>query len=206
MASAEDIIKLILESLQPDFEDLPEQVAHPLQEAAHSGMTQAQVSDAGMVGKADALARDWADDRAAELVGMKYDDAGDLVANPDAKWAITDTTREAINRIVTEAFSDPSTTMADIEAAIDDSGIFSADRARMIASTEVSRAQMQGTLSMWKATGMVETLAVELSADNPCDECKEIADGGPYTIEEIGPEFPFHPNCNCSLVPVDIAE
>jgi hypothetical protein len=33
-----------------------------------------------------------------------------------------------------------------------------------------------------------------------------IADAGPYTLDEIGPEFPFHPNCNCSLVPRDIAD
>src|SRR5271168_2668055 len=46
---------------------------------------------------------DYAKNRAAELIGMRVQDDGTLVPNPDAKWAITDTTRDAINRSVQNA-------------------------------------------------------------------------------------------------------
>jgi hypothetical protein len=144
MPNPNNITDGIMASLQPEFEVIPAAIAHPLQEAVRSGMTQAHVSSSGMLANADTLAAEWADDRAAELVGMKYDDAGSLVVNPSAEWSIEETTREAIRRIVTEAFSDPAITMEDIEEAIDDSGIFSDDRAAMIAHTEVAQAQMQG--------------------------------------------------------------
>lgn len=200
------LVDKIMELLQGEFQTISESAVNPLQNAVASGLVQADVSDPNMLAKVDVIARDWAQNRAAEMVGMIPDDAGTLVANPDAKWAITDTTREAIKRIVTEAFADPNTTMESITQAIDDSGIFSAERAAMIALTEVSTAQMQGTISIWQDSGMVESVDVMLSVENPCDECKEIADAGPYTLDEIGPEFPFHPNCNCSLVPRDIAD
>jgi hypothetical protein len=201
-----ELVDKIMELLQAEFQTVAESVVNPLQNAVASGLVQADLSDPKMLAKVDVIARDWAENRAAEMVGMIRDNAGVLVPNPDAKWAITDTTREALKRIITDAFSDPSVTMEDIAQAIDDSGIFSADRAAMIASTEVSTAQMQGTISIWQDSGMVDTVDVMLSVENPCDECKEIADAGPYTLDEIGPEFPFHPNCNCSLVPRDIAE
>lgn len=201
-----ELVDKIMELLQAEFQTVAESVANPLQNAVVSGLVQADVSDPAMLAKVDVIARDWAQNRAAEMVGMIRDDAGVLVANPDAKWAITDTTRETLKRIITEAFSDPSVTMEDITQAIDDSGIFSAERAAMIAQTEVATAQMQGTISIWQDSGMVDTVDVMLSIENPCDECKEIADAGPYRLDEIGPEFPFHPFCNCSLVPRDIAD
>jgi hypothetical protein len=151
-----ELVDKIMELLQQEFQTVAESVVNPLQNAVASGLVQADVNDPGMLAKVDVIAHDWAENRAAEMVGMIHDDAGVLDANPDAKWAITDTTREALKRIITEAFSDPSVTMEDITQAIDDSGIFSAERAAMIAQTEVATAQMQGTISIWQDSGMVD--------------------------------------------------
>jgi hypothetical protein len=38
--------------------------------------------------------------------------------------------------------------------------------------------------------------------DRVCDECNDIADAGPYTLDEADFLIPAHPNCRCSLVPV----
>ena len=40
-----------------------------------------------------------------------------------------------------------------------------------------------------------------VNGPNPCDDCQDIADNGPYPIDDIpdgGP--PFHPNCECTLI------
>jgi hypothetical protein len=54
-------------SLQPEFEVIRAAIAHPLQEAVRSGMTQAHVSSSGMLANADTLSAAWADDRTPEL-------------------------------------------------------------------------------------------------------------------------------------------
>jgi hypothetical protein len=38
--------------------------------------------------------------------------------------------------------------------------------------------------------------------DRVCDECNDIADAGPYTLDEADFILPVHPNCRCSPVPV----
>ena len=110
---------------------------------------------------------------------MKCDDAGHLVVNPSAEWSIEETTREAIRRIVTEAFSHPATTMEDIEEAIDDSGIFSEDRAAMIAQTEVAQAQMQGSITAWRESGMVKMVDVSSVRGQPLRRVQRNRGGWP---------------------------
>src|ERR1700719_3235186 len=94
-----ELVDKIMELLQAEFQTVAESVVNPLQNAVASGLVQADVSDPKMLAKVDVIARDWAESRAAEMVGMIRDNAGVLVPNPDAKWAITDTTREALKRI-----------------------------------------------------------------------------------------------------------
>lgn len=58
-----------------------------------------------MTASANTVAQEYARGRAAELVGMKRDVEGNLVPNPDARWAVSDTTREKIREIVSDAFA-----------------------------------------------------------------------------------------------------
>jgi hypothetical protein len=46
---------------------------------------------------------DFAASRAAELVGRKYNEAGELVENPNAQWAINDTTRDWLKGEIRDA-------------------------------------------------------------------------------------------------------
>lgn len=39
--------------------------------------------------------------------------------------------------------------------------------------------------------------------DLVCEECEDIASGGPYTLDEARGLIPAHPNCRCSFVPVE---
>ena len=100
-------------------------------------------------------ASDFAEARGAELVGMKYDEDGELIENPAAEWAITDGTRELLRAQVRQAI-DEGWSSKQLSDAVQDSYGFSDQRAEMIGRTEIARAQEQGTLQGWKASGVVK--------------------------------------------------
>lgn len=198
----DDIVNQIMEALGEQFETIPSDVEPLLSQAAASGLTQGvlsiDISDTDLLSDVNQGAKDWAHDRAAELVGMSYDADGELVDNPDSKWAITDTTRNKLQSIVEDAFAGASD-VTEIAQAIDDAGIFAPARAEMIAKTEISRAQVLGNFSLWKRSGLVDQVDW-ITAGDPCDVCSEIEAGSPYPIEEAPmPIDDSHPNCMCIL-------
>lgn len=168
-----------------DPNDLQQSINDAFTAGAVDAVVQFNASDV-VAGQANLAASDYARQRAALAVTM-----------------IDETTKNTIARIVADAFEDPEATMDSITEDIDSSGIFSEGRAATIARTEVARAQMQGTRSVWQALG-VKQVEVLLSADNPCDECQDISDNGPYDLEDaVLDEYPFHPNCQCTLLVVE---
>lgn len=149
---------------------------------------------------AEALA--YAQARAAELVGKKYV-GRELVDNPDAKWAITTTTRDELKQLIEEAFAE-GLTPAELQAAITETGVFSASRAKMIAQTEMTKAQTQGSLTTAKRTGATQK-RVQLGNDHvPEDECDIAAEMEWIPIHDhfgvLGDGPPFHPRCHCVLI------
>jgi hypothetical protein len=199
----DDATQQILDSLAAEWEALAKAAVLPLTDAstagADAGALQLDITGDDMLGRVNTVAREWAADRAAELVGMRFTDDGDLVPNPDARWAISDTTRERLRDAIARVFAEEQPTLKDIEDAIADAGIFDDNRATMIARTEVSRAQAQGNLDAWKTSGMVEEVNWVLSDDHDDDDiCNENEEESPYALGEV-PEFPAHPNCMCGL-------
>jgi len=75
-----------------------------------------KIADQSMIHAVNEAARDYAHDRAAEMVGKKWVD-GVLVDNPDAQWAITETTRDVAAGIIEDA-STVKTPMNEIQDAI----------------------------------------------------------------------------------------
>jgi portal protein/F like protein len=167
---------------------------------------QLEITDGDLISSVSPLARDFAHARAAELVGMQYR-GGKLVQNPNAAWRIDETTRNQIRTLVEKAFGE-ETKVEDLAEQIRTAGAFSASRAMSIARTEIARAQSLGTLDVWKKLGNVKTTEWTVSADGPCDECRENSEadpvplGEPYPSGDIAP--PAHVNCRCSLTAVDI--
>jgi len=210
-SDADDMADEINAAIAYEWEQLPVEVRHSLQEAFSAGLTKGvaelNVSDVATIDSLNQTAMDWAAERAAELVGMKFDADGTLIPNPNAKWVIADSTRDEIRRIVKEAFAD-ETKMVDLEASIRDAGAFSESRAAMIARTEVKMAQVGGNFEAWKQSGMVKQLAWLLSDDHVegCD-CDDNEDA----VVEFGEEFPsgdlyppVHPHCWCSCMAASI--
>jgi hypothetical protein len=149
-----------------------------------------------------------AKDRAAELVGMKFNADGELVENPDAQWAITDSTRDMLRSTIEQGLADNIGT-DEIAANIEESFAFSADRASLIARTEVARANstaaLEGYIGARDQTGLM-VKKEWLLGPNPCPICEENADEGAIDLEDEFPSGddapPAHPECECALSPV----
>lgn len=192
----DDIINVDWSSLPIDVQAALEGVAV---EGATYGLGQLSIDQPGMINKANKVAAAWAKNRSAELVGKKWS-GSKLVDNPDARWAISDTTRSRLSALVSGAFDD-ETPMADLISSIQEAGDFDVSRAENIARTEVSFAQNQGNLLGWKASGLVRKVDWVLSSDHDDDsdcECAPNAEEGPYDIDDV-PDFPAHPRCICNL-------
>lgn len=210
--NSDDVVRQIMDALQVEFLKLPAELQGSFEAAALAGVVQAglqiDIADEGMLAESNEAARAWAHDRAAELVGMSWDADGKLVPNPDARWMITDTTRDDIQRIVADAFAAEKAPLEEVQAAIQSAGAFTDYRAELIARTEIGRAQVQGTLQLWGDSGMVQTYDWLVSEDeNLCEECEALAEAGPYVLGE-GP-VPIddsHPNCQCILSAAVIEE
>lgn len=83
-------------------------------------------------------------------------------------------------------------------------------RADLIARTETIRAHHVATIQEYKNAGVeeVKILAEFTTAGDSrvCQRCKDIADGGPYTLEQIEPMIPVHPRCRCIALPLDVTD
>lgn len=192
-----------LKKLSTDFASIPEEIRNDLIKAVQQGViegaNQVSISSQDVISKVNEQAYNWANDRAAELVGMKWTEGGQLIENPNAEWAITDSTRNQLRIIIRDVFNMERPSMQDLADRIQKAGTFSEARAKMIAKTEVIRAEVVGNLNAWQESGKVTKVNWLLSGDHDVeDECDDLADGGPYDIDDV-PDFPAHPNCECVL-------
>ena len=88
-------------------------------------------------------------DRAAELVGKRWTADGELIDNPNARWAIDGSTRSTIRGLIEQGLADNIGTPA-IADSIKASTAFSDNRADLVARTEVSNANEQSKLDGWR--------------------------------------------------------
>lgn len=207
----DDIADQIFDDIASEFDDLPSNTRDALEQAANAGVNKGildvHLSDSSLISAVNQIAADWASERAAEMVGKKYNADGELVDNPDAKWVIADTTRDELRTLIKQAF-EQETSMPELTASIRAAGAFSEGRADMIARTEVANAQVKGNWEVWEATGLVTAVQWAVSDDdNVCDECL----GNDEEIVDFGEEFPSgdtsppaHPNCQCTIFAASI--
>jgi SPP1 gp7 family putative phage head morphogenesis protein len=149
-------------------------------------------------------AAEWAEDRAAELVGKKWVN-DQLVDNPDPQWAITDSTRDGLRDLVTQAFKD-GLGPKELRDKVESSYEFSDARAATIARTEIGFAHVQGAITGWKLSGEVAGYEWALGSEHEIEDDCDLNDGEYAAIGEDFPSGddapPLHPNCVCALLPV----
>ena len=185
-----------------------------IQEAARSSGREALLTlgiseddNVDLFSQVDAAALDFAAKRGAELVGMRIDDDGSLIPNPDARWAITDGTRELLRATVRQAIEEGQSAKQ-LADAVQDNYAFSESRAEMIGRTEIARAVEAGNLAGWKKSGVVRRvrwlLGSEHDEEHDRDECDENAEAGAIELGQAFPSGdeapPAHPRCECALV------
>lgn len=183
-----------------------EQLGGMADESAMSAIKLLGVSNDQITEQVHVDALDYAKERAAELVGMRYDDSGQLVENPNARWAITDSTREIVAAQVETAIEEGWS--ADrLATEIADGAAFDAARAEVVARTELALANANGAMIGYRDSGMVEG-KVWLTAEDDLvsDDCQANADAGEIGLDENFPSGddapPAHPNCRCDVAPV----
>jgi SPP1 gp7 family putative phage head morphogenesis protein len=116
---------------------------------------------------------------------------------------VSDTTRNAINQLVSDAIRDGETN-EELAATLRDVFQFSEDRALLIARTETAKAETMGALIGYRASGVVRQKQW-LASPDACDDCAELDEeivdvDDVFSNGEDGP--PDHPNCRCVVVPV----
>jgi hypothetical protein len=181
-------------------------------ESSKRALAELDINDSDLFDLLQTEAMEWARDRAAEMVGMQYNDSGKLVPNPNARWAITDSTRDGLRTLITNAYAE-GIDVTQLAQQIQDSYLFSASRAMTIARTELAKADGESTLRSWKESGRVSgkqwLLGSEHDDNNP-DECDDNADQGVIDLEDdfdSGDEAPpAHPNCVCAVITEILAE
>ncbi|MCL2656823.1 MAG: phage portal protein [Betaproteobacteria bacterium] len=145
---------------------------------------------------------EYAEARAAEMVGMKWVD-GERVPNPDARWQITDATRDMIQDAVAQAL-DEGWSNDKLASALQEHYAFSDARAETIARTETAFADTAGAMEGWRASGLVSKKEW-LAAPDCCDACQEL-DGDIVGLDELFEggvaAAPLHPGCRCDVLPV----
>ena len=186
---------------------LPEELESVAADTGSLALAQIGVADRSeLVNQVNDRAVTYAKDRAAEMVGKRWVD-GELVDNPNAEWVITDSTRDELQSIITQGLNDNIGHDA-IADAIQEAGAFSADRAELIANTEIARANSVGALEGYKAARDIGVKVMKswLADSDPCPDCQENEDAGPIDLDSDFPSGddapPSHCNCECSLIPV----
>lgn len=163
----------------------------------------------GLVNQVNADALDYATERGAEMVGKKWID-GELVDNPDAKWVITDATRDELRGLIAEV-QNGTLPMSKLADEIEKAGAFSPERAELIARTETMTANAAGSLAGYKTAA---SIGIDIRKawepdDEACIVCLGNALAGPIPLDRpfpSGHQHPTaHPHCECVLVPVTYA-
>jgi SPP1 gp7 family putative phage head morphogenesis protein len=207
----------LLAQMELDWPELVDQVAEYLTLMAVDGVAAAMIQLsiktkdkylADALNLANDRARDYARERAAELVGMKWVD-GDLVPNPKAEWAISESTRTMLRTDVTTAIEE-GWSNDKLANAIRDNYAFSGDRAEAIARTETALADVAGNMAAYKeAEGLgVKVLKQWITAqdDLVSEDCALNGASEPIELDAMFPsgayEPPEHPNCRCDILPV----
>jgi hypothetical protein len=208
---------LILAALKWDYPTLYMQLQPYLEKAALEGAaagsyqvtTRAGASLRETQPEAETAAKAAANDRAAELVGLRMDETGALVEDPSARWAMSETAKKDILNTILQAVAE-DWTPSQLEGVIQASVLFTQDHAEMIADNEISRQQALGELAAWRVSRKVLEYAWTVADLGCCPLCESFSMLGPVpTGYEFAPTIfapGAHPGCRCWLTATKFAE
>ncbi len=145
---------------------------------------------------------------AAEMVGRRWNDDGELVEAVREGWRIDESTRDMIRETIAKGLEDNIGNEA-IADEIEKSTGFSSERARLIAHTEIAAVNSMASLTSYQETRDELGLKIKkewLLGEHPCDACLANNEQGPIDLDDDfdsgDPAPPAHPNCECAIAPV----
>ena len=152
-------------------------------------------------GMLDQAAADYAEARAAEMVGMRRLEDGTLVENPNAEWSIAKTTRKQIHDLVARATTEGWTRQQLVDE-IESATMWEA-RADAVARSEVAIAVNQGAAETYSAAGVqtIDILDGPGCLEDGHDDSVAGVNGETWTIEKFQTYPIGHPHCRRDGVP-----
>jgi hypothetical protein len=167
------------------------------QAGAFEGLAQLGISDTTIENEVIAKVQEYAKDRAAEMIGMRF--IGEkLVEDSSAKFVIAETTKNDLEDVIEQVF-DKNETIEQMRERIISAATFSDVRSQFIAKNEDNMAHVFGHLTAWRESNSIKLVNIVLSDLHAIyDECDELVAGNPYPIHSV-PLIPSHPNCVCSI-------
>lgn len=146
----------------------------------------------------DAIVQKATSERIAELVGKKVLKDGTIVDNDNAKYRISNKTREDIKRSITTSLNLGETT-EQARSRLRDT-IINKGRAATIANTELVNAYNKGVSIYGEETGATHHIWQDAGAVDICAENSRV---GAVPINQAFPSGDYepaaHPNCLCSV-------
>ncbi len=120
------------------------------------------------------------------------------LANDKIKQQVTAGLRQGLTRGIAEGKNPRAIArelVGDVARHVNTIGL---NRATLIARTEVVRAHHKATMAEYRLADSAMSVEVDAELltsglDNVCDECEELATGGPYTLDEAEDLIPVHP-------------
>lgn len=207
--AAEIAAGLDIGSLEIIIDSTPELMASAAGDSATIGLGQFGLGQNNqIVNLVHQRAADFAKDRAAEMVGMRYNSDGELVPSANAAMRIDEPTRNMVRSAIYDGLQN-GLTAEQIAASVGavNAKAFSPERAALIANTEIANAHGQGLLMGMKgakSTGMNVKKEWVAGGADPCEDCLENEDEGPIDVDDDFPSgddaSPAHPRCECSIV------
>jgi hypothetical protein len=157
---------------------------------------------------ADEEAIEWAEERAAELVGLHRNPDGSWDVSDQPGMSISETTRTGVRELVTDAMTDgwSNDRLAD---AIEGAYEFSDTRCETIARFETAQADLEGNRAGWRNSGVVRGRRWDIGTDNieVCDDCEQMDGEEVEGDDEFeGGNAPRHPRCRCNETPIMVDE
>jgi hypothetical protein len=176
----------LVEAIQSDLDEIAKI-------AGQAALSQLDILNEEQVSEVNNLAEDYAKTRTEDMVGE------------GTRYSIADATKDDLKAVIEEAESNSDPLLV-IASELKEAEIFSRARSSLIASTEASMALVHNHLEIWKRSGKVKSVDIQVSPEHDVDDiCDELQAGSPYPIDKC-PIIPSHPNCRCSIVAHELVQ
>lgn len=164
-----------------------------------------KTKDKELIKKSLEIATNYSQSRCCELVGKRILKTGAIINNPNANYAITDTTRNGLKDLINKAM-DNGWSNDRLANKIKENYLFSEQRSLQIARTETNLASNEITFKTFKEANIKMKKWLTAQDDRVSDLCVENGNQPAIPINSLFRSGHLHPaahvNCRCTIIAV----